>query len=424
MFFSSQKTLDPYGYKPLARRLRRLSLGEKRKEARMFLDLFFLENKHYSDHAKQRKLEVDRELVRYGTYTHNYDELSFGAKVAWRNHAKCIGRLYWRSMVVRDCRKVSDPDQIADEVANHMVEAFNGGKIKSVITIFSPVKPRSLPAHINAGQVTRYAGHIQRKGEVIGDRANVEATKQAEAAGWKGTGEMFDTLPLPIITADGRRVFRAIPDEIIKHVPIKHSCFPAFNALKLQWYAVPCITDMILTIGGIDYPCAPFNGFYMGTEIGSRNLADPWRFNMLRKAGESFGISSESSDPLWRDRVLTELNSAVLQSYNAENVTILDHHTASKDFMKFRSDEAANGRFMHADWSWIVPPQASSSTTPFHIEMHDEAAVPNYYHSWVKDGWNMLPFDGDISRSRLGSHIRDGQRWLIRKLRKPGTFRR
>jgi nitric-oxide synthase len=188
MHFAKQKTLDPVGFKPLARRLRRLSRRERRAEALNFLDLYYLENKAAEGSHKKRKAEVERELTRYGSYTHTPQELSFGAKVAWRNHARCIGRLYWRSLVIRDRRGVCDPDEIADEVTQHMHEAYNKGKVKPVITIFAPATPNSLPAHIGAGQVMRYAGHLQRNGSVIGDRANVEATLQAIASGWHGTG--------------------------------------------------------------------------------------------------------------------------------------------------------------------------------------------------------------------------------------------
>ncbi|RLU01214.1 nitric oxide synthase oxygenase [Ketobacter sp.] len=423
-----QHLLDPAlssgGFQPLARRLRRLSLRERRAEAAAFLDLFYEENVDDSADRQRRKAEVDRDLKQHGMYTHTPQELAFGAKVAWRNHARCIGRLYWRSLVVRDCRNISDPDGIADEVIQHMHAAFNRGKIKSVITIFAPVTPQALPAHIGANQVTRYAGYLQRDGSVVGDRANVEATRQAQAAGWKGDGGQFDILPMPVISADGRRVFKTLPDSTTYRVPLIHADYPAFASLGLEWYAVPCITDMILTIGGIDYPCAPFNGFYMGTEIASRNLVDPWRFDLLGDAARSFGINPEGRDPLWRDRALTELNAAVLQSYQKAGVTLVDHHTAARDFMKFRADESASGRALHADWSWIVPPQASSVLPPFHIEMQDHGAVPNYYHSWIADGWKMMPFDGNVSRSRLAGHIRDARRWLHRKLRKPGTFRR
>ena len=34
-------------------------------------------------------------------------ELAFAARVAWRNSSRCIGRLYWRSLRVRDRRQVS-----------------------------------------------------------------------------------------------------------------------------------------------------------------------------------------------------------------------------------------------------------------------------------------------------------------------------
>ena len=54
-----------------------------------------------------------------------------------------------------------------------------------------------------------------------------------------------------------------------------------FAELGLRWHAVPAISNMRLTIGGVHYPLAPFNGWYMGTEIGARNLADADRYNLL-----------------------------------------------------------------------------------------------------------------------------------------------
>ena len=36
-------------------------------------------------------------------------------------------------------------------------------------------------------------------------------------------------------------------------------------------------------IGGIIYPTAPFNGWYMVTEIGVRNFIDTYRYNLLEK---------------------------------------------------------------------------------------------------------------------------------------------
>jgi nitric oxide synthase oxygenase domain/subunit len=40
--------------------------------------------------------------------------------------------------------------------------------------------------------------------------------------------------------------------------------------LHLKWYGVPIISNMDLKIGGITYPTAPFNGWYMVTEIAGK----------------------------------------------------------------------------------------------------------------------------------------------------------
>lgn len=38
---------------------------------------------------------------------------------------------------------------------------------------------------------------------------------------------------------------------------------------------------MLFDIGGLEFTAAPFNGWYMGTEIGVRDFCDENRFNML-----------------------------------------------------------------------------------------------------------------------------------------------
>ena len=48
----------------------------------------------------------------------------------------------------------------------------------------------------------------------------------------------------------------------------------------LKWYAVPAVSGMLIDIGGVQYPGCPFNGWFMGTEIG-RDLCDVARYNLL-----------------------------------------------------------------------------------------------------------------------------------------------
>lgn len=38
---------------------------------------------------------------------------------------------------------------------------------------------------------------------------------------------------------------------------------------------------MLLEVGGLEFPACPFNGWYMGTEIGVRDLCDTQRYNIL-----------------------------------------------------------------------------------------------------------------------------------------------
>ena len=73
---------------------------------------------------------------------------------------------------------------------------------------------------------------------------------------------------------DGQPVWYDLPQALVKEVPITHPDIEEFADLNLRWYGVPIIADMRLEIGGLSYNAAPFNGWYMGTEIGARNLAD------------------------------------------------------------------------------------------------------------------------------------------------------
>lgn len=388
---------------PLARRLRRLTAGERRDEAEAFLRLFHRETGR-SDAALRRRLaEVEGALRRRGTYDHTPDELAFGARIAWRNHARCIGRLFWESLEVIDCRDVSDPDAMAGHIVEHMATALGDGRIRSLMTVFAPARPDRLPPYVESAQITQYAGHLRRDGSVLGDRRTLEATRTARRLGWTPPDPLgaFDMLPFVIRDTFGRRIPYQPPPDCYREVAIGHRDHPALGALGLRWYAVPCISDMILTIGGIDYPCAPFNGFYMGTEIASRDLADAMRYDALPAVARAVGLDPDRpGDGLWRDRALTELNDAVLQSFRAAGVTIVDHHAASEQYMAFLQREQTAGRCPSGDWTWIVPPQASSACPVFHLAMEDRRLTPNFYRSRAADGAGFGPDVDDLGRVR------------------------
>ena len=92
------------------------------------------------------------------------------------------------------------------------------------------------------------------------------------------------------------------------------------------------------------------------------------------------GLDIRDKSSLWKDRALVELNQAVLYSFRKAGVKIIDHHSASKQFMQFMHKDAKEGRDVTADWSWIVPPTSASTTKVFHTEMKDIVVSPNYFY--------------------------------------------
>jgi nitric-oxide synthase, bacterial len=347
--------------------------------AEQFITQYYSENLLRSPDRRLR--QVRREIYASGTYWHTPDELTFGARVAWRNSSRCIGRLYWRSLRVRDRREVTTAPDVAAESVRHLREATNAGRIRPIITVFAPDAPGQPGPRILSSQLVRYAGYQTAGGGLTGDPANADLTRLARELGWP-SGQppgRFDVLPMLVQAAGAPVTWHDVPADAVLEVPIEHPDFPWFAGLGLRWYAVPVISDMYLEVGGVRYPAAPFNGWYMCTEIGSRDLGDAGRYDQLPVIAAHMGLSLASDKNLWKDRAMTELNVSVLHSFNRAGVTITDHHTESVRFLQHVEREERHGRACPADWTWIVPPAASSATPVFHRYYHKFDQAPNYY---------------------------------------------
>jgi nitric-oxide synthase, bacterial len=347
--------------------------------AERFITLFHSENR--AGPPGRRIRHVRREIEMTGTYRHTPAELAFGARVAWRNSSRCIGRLYWRSLQVCDQREVTAAPDIAAECVAHLREATNKGRIRPVITVFAPDAPDRPGPRILNSQLVRYAGYETADGAVTGDPANADLTRLARHFGWPGGRPegRFDILPLLVQEAGAPVTLHELPADAVLEVTIGHPEFDWFADLGLRWYAVPVISDMYLDVGGVCYPAAPFNGWYMCTEIGSRDLGDTGRYNQLPVIAGHMGLSTASDRTLWKDKAMTELNLAVLDSFTRDGVTITDHHTESVRFLQHLEREQRHGRACPADWTWIVPPAASSATPVFHRYYQDFDQAPNFY---------------------------------------------
>ena len=341
-------------------------------EAEDFLRRCYTENPRLGP-VEPRLAIVRAQIAATGGYVHTTDELSYGAKMAWRNASRCIGRLYWRSLVVLDRRRARTADEIFALLVHHL-RAAGRDSIRPVISIFAPAQAGQPYARVWNEQLIRYAGYADD-----GDPRQRGFTAAMQDLGWQGKGDGFDVLPLAIETpGEGVRLYE-LPERAIVEVPLRHPEHDWFAELDLRWHAVPAISNMRLTIGGLQYPLAPFNGWYMGTEIGARNLADADRYNLLPVVAQRLGLDTSRESTLWRDRALLELNRAVLWSFEQAGVKMTDHHTESQRFMTHLATESRAGRPVPADWSWIVPPMSGGITPVFHRYYEELDLKPAFY---------------------------------------------
>jgi nitric-oxide synthase len=315
-----------------------------------------------------RLAEVLREIDETGTYRQTPQELLIGARLAWRNHARCVGRSSWRSLHLIDARHHTTPEAVAQACWEHLRVSTNDGRLRAVITVFAPSGPGRQGIRIWNPQLIRYAGYRREDGSVLGDPLHVDLTRIAEGLGWRGRGTAFDVLPLVVQDGSAPPQLFDVPRDAVFEVPLTHPEYPWFAELGLRWHANPAISNLSLEIGGLSYPAAPFSGWYVSSEIGARNLSDEARYNMLPVIAQRMGLDTSASRTLWRDRALVELNEAVLTSFRAAGVHILDHHTAARQFVSHVEREHAQGRPVPAQWSWVNPPLSASTTPTFHRE--------------------------------------------------------
>lgn len=347
-------------------------------EAYDFLAIYGEENKLSEDKINNRKHIIKEEIRLTGTYTHTFDEIKYGAKLAWRNSIKCIGRLFWESLDVFDAREVESEEDVANYIYQHIQHATNDGKIRSTITVFPPLKP-SEPQKVQfwSHQFLRYAGYKLESTEIIGDPASVELTKVAQNLGWKGDGTPYDFLPVMFQWNEGPPNLVPIKREEVLEVNIEHPLHKDWDSLNLRWYAVPIISDRYLEIGGLRYP-APFNGWYMETEIAARNFVDSYRYNRLRDVANQLKLDTSSTTTFWRDRALVELQHAVYSSFKQAGVQIVDHYTAAQQFQTFREKEEKQDREVKGEWTWLIPPVSPALAPIFHQGIDNKELSPNF----------------------------------------------
>ena len=359
------------------------------KKAKQFLDLISGEQAWELEDKERRWKEICEEVHATGTYTQTYEELAYGTQVAWRNASKCVGRIAWNNMVVRDCRHITNPDEMFRECQEHVNFATNGGNLQITMTVFRPKHPKERwgPRFWNS-QLYRYAAYQMPDGSVMGDPANLTLTSAIIKFGWQPPEprSAYDILPLVIeLPGQEPKMYHWQPEEVLE-VHIEHPTVPELKDMGMRWYAIPAISNFSVHIGGINYGCMPFNGWYMDTEI-MRDFLDEYRYNKMEEIAQVLKLDTSSEQTLWRDRVALELNIAILYSFQKAKVTMVDHQTASRQFLTHDLREKRAGRECPGDWGWVVPATGGSACPVWHHQMRDFYLEPAYHHA--ADRWDV-----------------------------------
>lgn len=302
------------------------------------------------------------------------------ARLAWRNNARCIGRLFWESLHLFDARTVDSPEEVFEACVRHLEYASNGGRIRPAVTVFASAGPEERGIRIWNTQLIRYAGYRAADGTILGDPDQVAFTTRVIEMGWQPPRDRsaFDVLPLVVDFPGHAPRWFELPKHAVLEVPISHPEFDWFADLGLKWHAVPAVSDRAMVGGGHRFTAAPFSGHYMVTEIASRNFGDDGRYNLLPVIAGRMGIDCYKRSMLWKDRALVEINTAVLHSFQKAGVVIVDHHTASAQFMQHVAREEKCGRKVPGDWPWLVPPMSGSACPVFH-RYYDAAGPESAY---------------------------------------------
>ncbi|CAH1257154.1 NOS1 [Branchiostoma lanceolatum] len=364
------------------------------EQAKKFIFEYFASLKS-SDAAERdrRWRDVQIQVKEKGVYHLTIDELVYGAKMAWRNSSRCIGRIQWSKLQVFDARDVRTAREMFAAICRHIKWSTNGGNIRSAITVFPPRTDGRHDYKVWNGQFLKYAAYQLPDGSILGDPINLEFTEVCQALGWKGEGTLFDLLPM-VLSANGEDPeWFDLPRDIVMEVNITHPKYDWFEELDIKWYCLPVVSNMLFDCGGLEFSAAPFSGWYMGTEVG-RDLCDENRLNITETVGKRMGLDIARNSSLWKDAVLVQVNIAILHSFQSNNVTIIDHHTASENFIKHLKNEQRLRGGCPSDWVWIVPPMSASLAEVFHQEMANYHVRPSFEYqedAWLVHLWRKKP---------------------------------
>ncbi|KAK8058301.1 nitric oxide synthase [Apiospora phragmitis] len=298
-------------------------------------------------------------------------------------------RSEYKDLRLCDLRHVKTSSGMALELVEALKSAFNNGEIRPTGKLTNRYScsrlavPNERGPMIWNGNLLSFAGYDEGDGRILGDPQNVSLTNAIIDLGWQPPPirTQWDLLPIVTMAQGDEPVITELSEADFPIVRIRHPNHQlAFDKLGLRWTAAPALSRLGFTIGGVQYTATPFIGWFMDAEIGVRNLADSFRYNVLPDIVRSMGLAQGDLDALpdferlaLLSRAQLELNYAVTWSYAKAKVRIIDSLAASELFTSFDDEHLAeHGYRLPADPYWLAPPQGSI------IPIWHRGASPNY----------------------------------------------
>lgn len=324
-----------------------------------------------------------------GHYYQTEQELEFGLRRAWRNARRCIMRSEHESLQLKDLRHVTNSREMAFGIIDAMNVAFGNGAVTPTVVVLPPRKIDSRGPMVISQQLLAFAGYDQGDGNVLGDPANVQLTKDIMELGWRAPKHKtrWDLLPFVVMAEGDAPTIAELPPELRRLVEMRHPRYQEeFESLDLKWVAAPVLSRLGFDIGGVQYTASPFMGWFMEAEIGTRNLADTARYNVLPDVVKALHLKTGAGEPVSNladvaeherlallSRAQVELNYAVNWSFKQAGVSMIDSLSASVAYCEY--DDQFNKKYGHrlpADPYWLAPPQGSI------IPIWHRGGAPNY----------------------------------------------
>ena len=113
-----------------------------------------------------------------------HDELVWGARMAWRNAARCPARVIWKNLTVFDKRHIDTADEMFQAICDHLEYSNNGGNIRPAITVFRQRIAGQPDPRVWNSLMCQYAGYEMEDGSIMGDPAASGITKVCKLKLW------------------------------------------------------------------------------------------------------------------------------------------------------------------------------------------------------------------------------------------------